>query len=514
MLKQILPAALSAILVLAVAGAALASSALAQEAPAPQLPQTPEAWRSAAIADLDAARDLLRTQTPIPYDTENQHYALWLEEGFAQARVLAEQAHDIHSYYFSLLRFSNGFRDPHINIGATIQLPRPGWPGFVAGARNGGAVVTWRDDTDPDAPQIGEQIASCDGQPLNVLTEQRIFPYVLNSQIALDRRRAISRLFLDRNLPNAPVPTRCTFVTSEGERERMLRWRPVPEDQQQFSAAYQNASYGPSATWGVTEVEPGVFWIGVPTFNSGDTAAQLEALMTEIEARAQTIRNARAIVIDVRGNGGGNSAWADRLARAVFGARAVERVQRRTSQPSATDWRASPENVAYWREWMNTVAIPEFGENSDTARFGRDAIAGMEAAIARGEPLWRQGSPVVGQSGGLTQRRPRRGRSPVAAQVYLLSNGTCGSSCLNFADTVLHIPGVKLIGSATSGDGHYMEVRGERLPSGLASLTFPQKVWRGMGRGALEAYQPDIAYDGAWDDASVRAWVMGLIAAQ
>jgi hypothetical protein len=59
-----------------------------------------------------------------------------------------------------------------------------------------------------------------------------------------------------------------------------------------------------------------------------------------------------------------------------------------------------------------------------------------------------------------------------------------------------------------------MEVRNVMLPSGLVELTIPQKVWRGMPRGPLEAYEPDIAYDGAWDGASVRAWVMGLIAAQ
>jgi hypothetical protein len=48
----------------------------------------------------------------------------------------------------------------------------------------------------------------------------------------------------------------------------------------------------------------------------------------------------------------------------------------------------------------------------------------------------------------------------------------------------------------------------------LVELTIPQKVWRGMPRGPLEAYEPDIAYDGSWDDASVRAWVMERIAAQ
>jgi hypothetical protein len=52
------------------------------------------------------------------------------------------------------------------------------------------------------------------------------------------------------------------------------------------------------------------------------------------------------------------------------------------------------------------------------------------------------------------------------------------SSCLNFADAVLMVPGVKLIGAATS---------------------------------ALEYFDADVAYDGAWSDAAVRAWVMGVV---
>ena len=74
------------------------------------------------------------------------------------------------------------------------------------------------------------------------------------------------------------------------------------------------------------------------------------------------------------------------------------------------------------------------------------------------------------------------------------------------------VPGVKLIGSATSGDGAYMEIRGVKLPSGLAEISFPQKVERGSGRAPLEAYEADIAYDGHWSDAAVRAWAMEVVA--
>lgn len=95
--------------------------------------------------------------------------------------------------------------------------------------------------------------------------------------------------------------------------------------------------------------------------------------------------------------------------------------------------------------------------------------------------------------------------------MLVLANGSCVSACLDFTDRVLMMPDVRLLGSATGGDGPYMEVRDETLPSGLAEVTSPQKVCRGMGHGTLEYYPADIAYDGPWDDASVRAWGLGLI---
>ena len=490
-----------------------ASPAVAQDAPA--RPTTPEGWRDLTLSDLAAARDVLNTQTPIPFDDDNPSYPAWLQQGYEQAAARAAAVNDQSGYYYTLAFYLSGFGDPHISVNSNVDLPAATWPGFVAASRNGGAVVVMRDESDADAPAIGAQILSCEGRSLEDLAAERLYPFVLNERLALDRRRAATRLFMNRPIPGAPAPANCRFSENGIERDIALRWRALPDPADGYWAAYQTASMGARAEWGVTESAPGVFWIGIPTFSSGsDTAPQLDQLVRDIEARAADMRAARAIVIDVRGNGGGNSAWADRIAEAVFGERVARRAARASSGRSATDWRASPENIAYWRAWLTDVAIPEFGETSEAVEFGRSAIEGMERSLTRDPPIWRQGWPIVSRNGGLTERRPRGGRRPFAAQVYLLSNGTCGSSCLNFADTVLFVPGVRLIGSATSGDGPYMEVRNVTLPSGLATLTIPQKVWRGMGRGPLEAYQPDVAYDGAWDDASVRAWVMELIATQ
>ena len=471
---------------------------------------TPEEWRAIALRDLDAARALIAEQTPIPFDSENPAYAAWLDEGYALARVLAGEAKDAQGAFYAVARFVNGFKDPHLNVNPARPLPSPRWPGFVAAARRGGAVVTWRDASDPEAPPLGAQVTTCEGKALPLLAEERVFPYTMNPRLAADQRRAVTRLFLDRGIPWAPPPVRCTLATPEGEGEITLRWRDLPAEADAYWRAYSEASLGPSAAWGVAEPAPGVTWIGVPTFgSSADTSPKLEALIREVTARGQAMRGGRAIVIDLRGNGGGSTLWADRLATAIFGDKVLRRSQA-GAQRSAVEWRASKENIAYWRAWIEETAVRDFGKGSEAARFGERVVKGMTRALTHTPPLWREGPQRTSPSGGLTSRRPR-GPSPFPAEVVVLSNGTCGSSCLNFADRVLFVPGVRLMGSATSGDGPYMEVREETLPSGQASLTIPQKVWRGMGRGALEAYEPDVRYEGAWDDASVRAWVLGLL---
>jgi hypothetical protein len=249
---------------------------------------------------------------------------------------------------------------------------------------------------------------------------------------------------------------------------------------------FRDSFAGPQTEWGVSEPLPGVAWIGVPTFSSGeDTAPKLRQLIADVEVKAVAMRQGRAIVIDTRGNGGGNTFWSERLTNAIFPQGVVQSWSMASGQ-SATDWRASEGNARYWRQTSNDYA-KEFGPITIESLGALYLAGALQAHVKDTPPIWRfpwDGKP--GPTGGLTLKRPKDGASPFPAKVYFLTNGTCGSTCLNFADQILMIPGVKLIGSATHADSAYMEVRDEALPSGLARMTFPQKVWRGMGRGNLE----------------------------
>lgn len=465
-------------------------------------------WQARTLIDLAAARGQLWANTPIPYDAENAHLREWAMKGFAEAEQRAGQVTDRAGYFYTLAAYINGFGDPHIQLGLSGEQLAARWPGFIVSRAGDAAVVVFSEGGNAPAP--GAKITACDGKPVAALLDERIYPFRLNKRLADDRRIAMSRLFIDRSNPFAPAPVACR-VEHEGRTFDMtLAWRSAPPTDDPWWQRYQDASTGPAAEWGVSEPAPGVTWIGVPTFSSDDDSfPKLDALIKAVEAKGEAMRRGRAIVIDTRGNGGGNSSWADKLAAAIFTDDVLAR-RKAPEREQAVDWRASDANAAYWQDWSNQMS-KEFGAFS-LNRFGALAIAWQtRRAASANPPMWRLGSCKPGRAGGLTKQRPK-GPSPFPARIYFLSNGSCGSSCLNFADTVLMVPGVTVLGSATSADGAYMEVRSENLPSGEATLTFPQKVERGAGRAPGEAYEADIAYDGLWSDEAVRAWTLAQIA--
>jgi hypothetical protein len=472
-------------------------------------PKTAADWAAVTRQDLAAARRYLEQNSPIPFDAENPQLERWMVTGYEQALARSQQVTNLPGYSATMLGYINGFQDPHIQFGVDGKPPQGRWPGFIVSRRGDVGEIIDRDEG-PGVPAVGTKVLGCDGKSLDQLAAERILPFRFNSDIPPQRRAAVTRLFLDRQNPFGPPPQVCDMEINGKRQAVALNWHDLPQDEEAWSKRYAVATFGPEAPWGVSEPAPGVTWIGVPTFSSGDdTAPKLDALIKQAEARGIAMRQGKAIIIDVRGNGGGNSSWADKLAAAVF-TQAVLDVHPAPARESAIDWRASADNGAYWHDWSAQMA-KEFGPYSWN-RLESLLIGRQLARFANSNPpIWRFGSCKPSRSGGWSKQRPQ-GPSPFPAKVYMLSDGNCGSSCLNFADEVLMVPGVKLIGSSTSADGALMEVRDVKLPSTFSGMTIPQKVERGAGRAPMEAYAADVAYDGLWSDEAVRAWVMGLVA--
>jgi hypothetical protein len=212
------------------------------------------------------------------------------------------------------------------------------------------------------------------------------------------------------------------------------------------------------------------------------------------------------IVLDVRGNGGGSSAWGDQIAGAIWG-----EANARAAKPRSggVDWRASEANAA---------AIHTFGSQAGgRARMWAAHIAsGIRQAVRERRALWREtpvmggllGSLLGGGGGGNRGIDPRGFHT--RARVYVLTDSGCASACLDAMDVWTRLGAIP-VGRETAADSLYMEIRRENLPSGIATVSVPMKVYRGRPRGNNQPYQPRHSLPGDMNDQpALEAWIAAL----
>ena len=241
-----------------------------------------------------------------------------------------------------------------------------------------------------------------------------------------------------------------------------------------------------SGTAGV-DISGNSAWITISSFN--ERTAPIASITQSIEARAGTLRSLDRIVFDLRGNGGGDSAFGTRIARALWTAE----VYRDWVPVSAggVDWRATADNAAH----VHGIAEKHASRGrSEAAQSWTRLAERLDAAVAAGEDYARQNFR--------TREITRTLESPVSADVIVITDDACASSCLNFMDELLALPGVLHVGEETSSDTQYIDVRYVNLPSRVGRLFIPLKVYRDRRRPPGGTYVPQIAADASSLDAA------------
>ncbi len=456
-------------------------------------PSSQDAYR----ADLAAIRDTILTHHPGPVNEANPAFAEWLEEGYQRALARADEINDPLSHFYGLSAFVAGFRDGHLGLANALPNPNFGWPGFIAAWRNDEIVVL---GGEADAPPAGAVIRTCDGRPVAEWIQVRVFDFMFNPDLPSDWYPAVTRAFLSRGNPLAPLPGECVFELDGQAQTLSLNWRET--DAETFSVAFQAGGFGQPDEAGITAFAPNRYWVALPTFGpGGELAETMTAMWERMRDNPQTFRNAELVVFDLRGNGGGSSMWGDRFDTALFGGQPDQ-----APSGAYVDWRATQGNRDHIAEAADGFIREQFGEDSEAMAWARRIIAGLDEAIANGEPLWRQVDDT-GEADQTALEPPAN----VSARVAVLTDGSCASACLDFMDRLMARPGVVHIGAPTSADTDYMEVRTITLPSEAARLTFAQKVYRGRSRGTGVYYTPDVSFDGLfWTSEALTAWVNGL----
>ncbi len=458
-------------------------------------------WAALTKQDVQAIHDAYKSSHPGMLNTaEDPNFAANLERATAEHLTLAQQATTQAGHHAVLDRFMAAFRDGHsqwLQVNENFQ-PLPDtlttkWPGFVLGARNNTVVVVVSKGA--GAPPVGAVLQSCDGTPVKELLKQRVDPYRSDTSVPGNLIRQVRHLMIDRGNPFLTPFTLCSFKQGQRPAEAYtLRWTVQTEaDKKAFDASIGGRA--PEASVNISR--DNIAWIAFPTF-SGDMTKPLESVGKQIG----TIRKAKAIIIDLRGNGGGSSYWGDQLARNLWGEQFVEY---KTWNDAYPEWRTSQANV----DWFKFLSKPGVGLLSpdQVERFAKPLVAALEPRVPDADTkLWAQQDNSSTRPAMVETQFPK-------LPVYVLQDAACGSACLDFMDILKQMPNVKFLGQVTASDTNYLEVRGELLPSGEGGFITPMKVWRNRPRASGQAYQPDVTNpESDWSEQAVRTWALRFIA--
>lgn len=451
-------------------------------------------WSRNAARDIEAMHDLIRDNHPGPVDPANPGFRLWLEQGREKALVLARKARTRADYWRSVHLYINGFRDGHLAVEEDAALPYV-WPGFLTRTDERG-VTTVTVSTVRQVP-AGAVVSACDGVAVPRLLTTRVDQFRTNADIPHERLYRSSYLFV--GLAGDRTQFRSCMINAKGHRQAVkLSWRPLAEDE--LWARLPAAQQRTVPELGLHTVGKTLF-VSIPSFNWwGENAVRMQAMVDALSARIDEVHRAERVVIDVRGNAGGNSAWGDKIAEILWGEAAVRAVSE--SFDGSVDWRTSARNAEQTREAANRSKAAGLMEDADY-RF--DVAARMDAARGRGEQLMREAAPP--KSSGL----PADYHTPFVGKVFFLTDMRCASACLDFADLMRRMPGVTHIGQPTSADAVYIDNVITPLPSGLASLDYSLKVYRNRVRKNNVWYRPAVVWPGgAMTDAALAAWIEKL----
>jgi hypothetical protein len=455
-------------------------------------------WITLTKQDVQAIHDAYKSSHPGILNKDDPNFASNLERATEQHLALAQKATTQAGHHAVLNRYMATFRDGHTQWRAVDENFQPlpdttltKWPGFVLGARKNTVMVVASKGA--GAPPVGAALQSCDGTPVSKLLENRVDPYGFGTGVPGNLIREARNLLVDRGDPFLPPVKSCSFVQGQQPvKAYALQWRVQTEAEK---ALFDDSIGGHLPEASVSVSRDGVAWIAFPTF-----AADLAKPLENVKKQIGTIRKAKTIVLDVRGNDGGNSYWAEQLVGALWG---EAYVAYKTCDDSYPEWRTSQANV----DWLKFLTTPQAGFVSPDQKDEYKALAKlMETHVAEADTkLWTDPRNSSACPSVVETKFPK-------LPVYVLQDAACASSCLDFLDSVKQMPNVKYLGQVTNADTNYIDIRIERLPSGEGGFVTPMKVWRNRPRASGQAYQPDVTNPELdWSEKAVRTWTLKVI---
>jgi hypothetical protein len=459
--------------------------------------ETSRLWQALTAADVDAAYKMQLEDHPgASAEVGDVQFQRRLSAAHRTARTRAAQVTSYDGYLATLAGFSVSLGDKHIWSRPLCLPDTRDWPGIIMGRRGTDWIVADEQEAAEGPPLKGAKLLACDGIEANSLAEERLGGFKIVWPIEAQRVQRAYWLLLDDANPFLKRPQSCSFEQNGATRNVKLNWRTVRRAElNPRLAALQTAG---AAGFGVRKVGQG-WWVAIESLSEKATP-----VVEEVKAKAATLKQAPYLVLDLRGNGGGSSHYGREIANAVLGSRFVNARLGRAEGPSCDKvWRISDRNMKQLRYYKDELG-PQLGKEA-AAGFAKEhdiAASARTAGKAFSGPATCRGSTAP--------TPPHAAAKPdYTGTIYLLTDNACFSSCLLVTDEFRRL-GATHIGEATDANTNYMEVREDKLPSGLSMFSTLQAVAPSQP-SQIGSFAPAIPYAGSIaDTAALEKWVAEL----
>lgn len=481
----------------------------------------PESHKNKALDNLNFVHSAIKDIHPGVVINRDPQFERWYKEGYLQSLKMAEQATSQHLEIAPAIFYIKGFKDVHVNLMQRTTLwnlkkqlmDRPLWAGWVT-QMMGDSVVVTSVPSSPNSkrshanlPDPGSEVISCDGIPVREYIKKHILPFVdaradvhaawAKSAPYISMADGMTRLFLAK-------PGKCLVKSLAGvTRTINLQWEPFEGERSEFRRTFFPDVHWPEDLkdyYGWKLLSTGILWVKVGTLKSSrELNGKLDIFLNQLR-----LLKAEKIVIDLRGNGGGNSLNGTKILQSLFDkdyyqSNLAHYLKRSSYGESIRYWRVSERALTLTRSKFDSV-------HSNEKPFVNNLYFNLLTAKEQGHELYAEHTGPMIKDIEDFYEYGLYGLNK--GKLYVITDFRCASSCITLLSEAKEIFGAVHLGEETNPGTQFSEV--VEIPFGEYSLTLPTRY--DPQRESNVARKPDIPFNGDINNTqSLMNWFQQVI---
>ena len=455
------------------------------------------------IGDLEEVASILTRDHPASSLTlGDEDFINQLTIGLRQHKLLAKSVTNQNQYNAVLNSFMLGFNDMHLSFRPTLRPTEFDWSGMVFVYDENQWLVSHSSSVWPSKlADVGDKLISCDGKSVDYWVTNTLKNSIAHQGSLAQLVRYSSWLFIGSNgLPQfQSYPEQCLFEKKGEQYSIKMNWQ--TESSKLIYPLVFNQPSRAQASFSIEKFNEDGYWIELGALY-GEKIGQF---VEDIEALHKELPSSKFIVIDVRGNLGGDTTWSDRIAASIFG---KDFVNKQIISKPAESYKVSHENLVLIESQLSN-AISQFGEEDSSTLYQRTMFEAMNAALEKGYEF----APPLSTHKVLEQSNQQTDSllpPKFHGQLFILTDYGCFSSCLLMVNKFRQLGAITL-GKVTNSMPRYYDMKLVQLSSGSGSIVTMTKVDMSEGE-RIGPFYPTVNFDGFMDDTKrLKTWFLNTV---